>query len=60
MMQKDLLLALEQGRQVGVPLPTTAVTNEFLSAARAIGLGGQDFAAVFEVLARMAGRGGSP
>lgn len=60
MMQKDLLLALEQGRQVGVPLPTTAVTNELLSAARAIGLGGQDFAAVFQVLARMAGRGGTP
>lgn len=60
MMQKDLLLALEQGRQVGAPLPTTAVTNELLSAARAMGLGGQDFAAVFEVLARMAGRGGSP
>src|SRR5574341_534610 len=28
MMQKDLLLALELGRNLGLPLPTTAVTNE--------------------------------
>src|SRR5579883_2798590 len=28
MMQKDLLLALEMGRELDVPLPTTAVTNE--------------------------------
>ena len=27
MMQKDLLLALEMGRQLDVPLPTTAITN---------------------------------
>src|SRR5258708_40066443 len=34
MMQKDMLLALELGRQLDVPMPTTAVTNEFLTAAR--------------------------
>ena len=55
MMQKDLLLALEMGRQLDVPLPTTAVTNEFLTAARGMGLADKDFAIVFEVLARMAG-----
>ena len=55
MMQKDLLLALEMGRQLDVPLPTTAVTNEFLTAARGMGLSDKDFAVVFEVLARMAG-----
>jgi 3-hydroxyisobutyrate dehydrogenase-like beta-hydroxyacid dehydrogenase len=55
MMQKDLLLALEMGRQLDVPLPTTAVTNEFLTAARGMGLAEKDFAIVFEVLARMAG-----
>jgi 3-hydroxyisobutyrate dehydrogenase-like beta-hydroxyacid dehydrogenase len=55
MMQKDMLLALEMGRQLDVPLPTTAVTNEMLTAARAMGLAGQDFAIVFEALARMAG-----
>lgn len=55
MMQKDMTLALELGRQLDVPLPTTAVTNEFLTAARAMGLREEDFAIVFEVLARMSG-----
>jgi len=55
MMQKDMLLALELGRQVDVPLPTTAATNEMLTAARGMGLVEQDFAVVFEVLARMSG-----
>jgi hypothetical protein len=40
---------------VNVPLPTTAVTNELLSAARGMGLEKKDFAALFEVLARMSG-----
>jgi len=55
MMQKDMLLALELGRQLNVPLPTTAVANEFLTAARGMGWAKQDFAVVFEVLARMSG-----
>ena len=55
MMQKDMLLALELGRKIDVPLPTTATTNEFLTAARAMGYVEQDFAVVFEVLARMSG-----
>ncbi len=55
MMQKDMLLALELGRQVDVPLPTTATTNQFLTTARAMGLAKQDFAIIFEVLARMSG-----
>ena len=53
MMQKDVLLALETGRQLGVPLPTTAVTNEFLTAARGMGLGGEDFAIIHQVLRSM-------
>jgi 3-hydroxyisobutyrate dehydrogenase-like beta-hydroxyacid dehydrogenase len=57
MMQKDMLLALEMGRHLDVPLPTTAVTNEFLTAARGMGLVKQDFAVMFEVLARMSGIG---
>ena len=57
MMQKDTLLALELGRQVDVPLPTTAIANEFLTTARAMGLVDKDFAIVFEVLARMSGLG---
>ena len=55
MMQKDMLLALELGRQVDVPLPTTAVTNEMLTTARAMGLVEEDFATIFKVLANMAG-----
>ena len=55
MMQKDMLLAMELGRQLNVPLPTTAVTNEFLTAARGMGWEELDFAVVFDVLARMAG-----
>jgi 3-hydroxyisobutyrate dehydrogenase-like beta-hydroxyacid dehydrogenase len=55
MMQKDLMLALEMGRRLDVPLPTTAVTNEFLTAARGMGLAKYDFAVVFKVLAQMAG-----
>ena len=55
MMQKDLLLALEMGRQLDVPLPTTSITNEFLTAARGMGLAEKDFAILFEVLATMAG-----
>ena len=55
MMQKDLLLAVEMGRRLDVPLPTTAITNEVLTAARGMGLAEKDFAILFEVLARMAG-----
>src|ERR1700757_946130 len=55
MMQKDMLLALELGRQLDVPMPTTAVANEFLTAARGMGLVEKDFAVVFDVLAQMSG-----
>ena len=55
MMQKDMSLALEMGRRLAVPLPTTAVANEFLTAARGAGLEKKDFAAVFEVLAKLSG-----
>ena len=55
MMRKDMVLALEMGRQLDVLLPTTAVTNEMLTAARGMGLAELDFAVVFEALARMSG-----
>jgi 3-hydroxyisobutyrate dehydrogenase-like beta-hydroxyacid dehydrogenase len=55
MMQKDMNLALELGRQLDVPLPTTAVTNEMLTAARGMGFAEKDFAIVFDALARMSG-----
>src|SRR5918992_2075430 len=43
MIQKDVLLALEMGRELQVPLPTTAITNQWLTAARAMGMADQDF-----------------
>lgn len=55
MMQKDMLLALEMGRELDVPLPTTAITNEMLTAARGMGLAEYDFAILFDALARMSG-----
>ena len=55
MMQKDMLLALEQARELDVPLPTVALTNEFLTAARTMGLAHYDFAVVYRVLEKMAG-----
>jgi len=55
MMQKDMLLAMEMGRKLNVPVPTSAVTNEFLTAARAMGWEKLDFAVIFDVLAQMSG-----
>ncbi|MFQ5520158.1 MAG: NAD-binding protein, partial [Candidatus Methylomirabilia bacterium] len=60
MMQKDLQLALDLGRAAGVPLPSTALAQEMLTAARGLGLGEHDFAAVFDMLAWMSGMSGSP
>jgi 3-hydroxyisobutyrate dehydrogenase-like beta-hydroxyacid dehydrogenase len=53
MIQKDLQLALDQARAVGVPLPLTALTQEWMTKARS--LGDHDFAVVFDVLASMSG-----
>lgn len=53
--QKDLQLALDQGRAVGVALPATALAHEWLTMARGLGLGDYDFAVVFDVLAWLSG-----
>jgi 3-hydroxyisobutyrate dehydrogenase-like beta-hydroxyacid dehydrogenase len=53
--QKDLLLALELGRKLGVPLPTAAASNELLNACRGLGIGHHDFVVVYEVYRRLAG-----
>jgi len=55
MIQKDLQLARDAARAGGVPLPLTAVAQEWMTAARGLGLGDYDFAIVFDVLARLAG-----
>jgi len=56
LMQKDLRLALEQGHDLELPLPTTALANEIFSAARAQGRRSEDVIAVVDVLAELAGR----
>jgi 3-hydroxyisobutyrate dehydrogenase-like beta-hydroxyacid dehydrogenase len=56
MMQKDMRLVQELGRELDVPLPTAAISSEFLTAAHAMGLAQEDFAAIFNVLASLAGR----
>jgi 3-hydroxyisobutyrate dehydrogenase-like beta-hydroxyacid dehydrogenase len=55
MIQKDMQLALDHGHMVGVPLPLTALTQEWLTMARSSGLGDYDFAILFDVLASLAG-----
>ncbi|MDH5606879.1 MAG: NAD(P)-dependent oxidoreductase [Anaerolineae bacterium] len=55
MMQKDMNLAIELGQHLDVPMPTTTITNEFLTAARGMGMAEKDFAVLFDVLAKMSG-----
>lgn len=55
MMQKDVALALELGRDLHVPLPTAAIVNEMLSSACAQGFGEKDFAILYKLLGQMAG-----
>jgi 3-hydroxyisobutyrate dehydrogenase-like beta-hydroxyacid dehydrogenase len=55
MMQKDMVLALDLGRELDVPLPSTATANEILTAERGMSLDKHDFAVMFDVLAQLAG-----
>ena len=55
MMQKDTTYALEMGKQLGVTVPTGAIANQFLTAARGLGLEKEDCAALFHVLAKLSG-----
>jgi 3-hydroxyisobutyrate dehydrogenase-like beta-hydroxyacid dehydrogenase len=53
--QKDMLLALDLGRKMGVPIPLGAAANEMLNACRGLGLAHHDFVAVYEVYRRLGG-----
>ena len=55
MIQKDLKLALDAGAELKVPLPTTAITNQFLNAAQGMGVADKDFVILFDILRRLAG-----
>jgi 3-hydroxyisobutyrate dehydrogenase-like beta-hydroxyacid dehydrogenase len=50
LMQKDIVLALDTARELGVPLQTAAVADELLTRARALGYEHRDIAALAEVL----------
>jgi len=60
MIQKDMQLALDQGHATGVPLPTTALVQQWLTMARGLGLGARDFGTLFDVLAGLSGLPPSP
>jgi 3-hydroxyisobutyrate dehydrogenase-like beta-hydroxyacid dehydrogenase len=53
--QKDMLLALDLGRKMGVPVPLGAAANEMLNACRGLGLSEHDFVTVYEVYRRLGG-----
>ncbi|MGZ4301190.1 MAG: NAD(P)-dependent oxidoreductase [Gaiellaceae bacterium] len=53
LMQKDIVLALDTARQLGVPLLSAAAADEVLTVARAAGYEYHDIAALFEVLAQL-------
>jgi 2-hydroxy-3-oxopropionate reductase len=52
---KDLGLIMESARELGVPLPTTAVVQELFNALRVKGRGGLDHSGVITLLEDLAG-----
>jgi len=50
LMQKDVALALDTGRELRVPLPSAAAADSVLTIARASGYERRDLAALFQVL----------
>jgi 3-hydroxyisobutyrate dehydrogenase-like beta-hydroxyacid dehydrogenase len=57
MMQKDLRLALESGRQEGLLMPSTTAADKILSVARSTGYEHRDIAALFGLLSDLAATG---
>jgi 3-hydroxyisobutyrate dehydrogenase-like beta-hydroxyacid dehydrogenase len=53
--QKDALLALELGRQMGQPTPLIAAANELLNACRGLGIDHRDFVTVYDVYRQLGG-----
>ena len=53
LMQKDVALALDTGRELHVPLLSAAAADTALTVAQAFGYGRRDIAALFEVLAQL-------
>jgi len=60
LMQKDVGLALDTGRELHVPLPSAATADQLLTLARALGYERRDIAALFEVLERLTSKASRP
>jgi 3-hydroxyisobutyrate dehydrogenase/2-hydroxy-3-oxopropionate reductase len=54
-MHKDVGLALESGKELGVPLPLTALTQQVFQAALSSGYGEEDMCSTIKVLEALAG-----
>jgi 2-hydroxy-3-oxopropionate reductase len=54
---RDLGMALDAGREAGVPLPVTALVDQLYAALLAAGGGDLDHSALITVIERLAGRG---
>jgi len=54
--QKDMLLALEQGRKLGSPVPLAAAANEMMNACRGLGIDHHDFVIAHQVYRRLGGQ----
>ena len=53
MMQKDLDIALEFGKELGVSLRTVELASEMLAKAVEMGMGDEDFAVLFKVVEQL-------
>ena len=54
--QKDMVLALNLGRQLGSPVPLAAAANEIMNACRGLGLDANDFVVAHQVYRRLGGQ----
>ncbi|HET7090621.1 MAG TPA: NAD(P)-dependent oxidoreductase [Anaerolineae bacterium] len=53
--QKDMMLVLDLGRKLGMPVPLAAAANEMMNACRGLGLDHRDFVTAHEVYRRLGG-----
>jgi 3-hydroxyisobutyrate dehydrogenase/2-hydroxy-3-oxopropionate reductase len=54
-MHKDVGMALDSGKSLGVPLPLTGLTQQLFQAAMSKGFADDDFCSTIKVLEEMAG-----
>lgn len=54
--QKDMLLALNEGRKLGSPTPLAAAANEMMNACRGLGIDRNDFVVAHQVYRRLGGQ----